>query len=305
MISQAELEEFFEGLVARVQSMGGHCAITSGMACVQYGVAQSTKDCDILCSKATLTKLFQVLSNTEFLCAKCSYRGHLTAPIDQRWLRGGWTAHVQWKSPGRDAHLDIFSVAPRATTQWESEMRGLLAGMHTVAELKRTDRAKDWPLADNLGVKLIEAADLRGWLHIHDSDPLRAIKARVPIPREIIELRPVLQLLVDDDPRLKSAVFAEIVFWQQLDRRRLEIHDTAVRPYFGAVKKDVRPAVDLAEQHAIRVSHAEALLPKCPILEYGIDRLISDARRATAEFVIATALEWLPDATRNFAGLEQ
>ncbi|HUP77042.1 MAG TPA: hypothetical protein VM260_00685 [Pirellula sp.] len=166
MISQTELEQFFEDLVAKVQSKGGKCAITSGMACVQYGVAISTKDCDILCSPDSMQSLFRLLVNTEFLGVNCSYRGHLTAPLDQRWQRGGWTSHFQGKHGGDFAHLDVFGVAPRATSSWELETRGLLASMHTVAEMKRTDRPKDWPFADALGVKLIEAADLRGWLHM-------------------------------------------------------------------------------------------------------------------------------------------
>jgi hypothetical protein len=44
MISQAELDRFFEQLVATVQAKGGVCAVTSGMACMQYGVAQATKE---------------------------------------------------------------------------------------------------------------------------------------------------------------------------------------------------------------------------------------------------------------------
>ena len=50
MIPQAELDRFFERLVTMVQTQGGVLAITSGMACVHYGVAQATKDCDLLCA---------------------------------------------------------------------------------------------------------------------------------------------------------------------------------------------------------------------------------------------------------------
>jgi hypothetical protein len=49
-LSYAELEQFYEGLVARAQSRGIVCAITRGMACVTFGVAQATKDCDLLCA---------------------------------------------------------------------------------------------------------------------------------------------------------------------------------------------------------------------------------------------------------------
>src|SRR5665213_1307374 len=42
--SYAELEEFYEGLVARARRRGIACAITSGMACVAFGVSAATKD---------------------------------------------------------------------------------------------------------------------------------------------------------------------------------------------------------------------------------------------------------------------
>ena len=50
MVPYAELEKFFTGLVATAQSRGITCAITSGMACVHFGVAATTKDCDVLCT---------------------------------------------------------------------------------------------------------------------------------------------------------------------------------------------------------------------------------------------------------------
>lgn len=305
MISQAELDHFYEALVSSVQARGGVCAITSGMACVEYGVAQSTKDCDILCSADSVAMLLDLLAETEFAGTACSYRGHLTAPLDARWMCGGWTAHFAWKSAEATAHLDVFGIAPRGSSDWMRGRRGLLAGMHTVAEMKRTDRAKDWPFATALGVKLLEEGNLDGWLHIFDADALRQAVLTAPLPDEIVRRRPVLQLLVQNDPRLRVGVFGETLFWQNLDRVRLDLHEAAVRKYLKAVRHDPdADASDLRTQHRVRVGHAEVLLPRSPLVEYGIERLIEEARRRTAEFVVPGALEWLPDATANFYGLE-
>jgi hypothetical protein len=38
-LSFAELERFYEGLVTKARGQGITCAITSGMACVEYGIA--------------------------------------------------------------------------------------------------------------------------------------------------------------------------------------------------------------------------------------------------------------------------
>jgi hypothetical protein len=304
MISQAELDRFYENLVSTVRANGGVCAITSGMACVKYGVAISTKDCDLLCSVETTSRLFDVLTTTTFAGASCAYRGHLTAPLDARWQRGGWTAHFQWKNEFLPAHLDVFGVAPRGSSPWEAEQQEALAGMHTVAEMKRTDRMKDWPFATALGMKLIEQGDERGWLHVFDARLLRDLKTRVPCPEEVIRQRPLLRLLMADDPRLDAAVFGEIVFWQQLGRLRFQIHESVVRPYFMAVKKD-RAAndLDLTVQHAIRVQHAETLLPQNPMRDYGLDRMVAEAREAALRLVAPGALDWLPDVSANFATL--
>ncbi len=47
-MTYAELETFFTGLVATAQARGITCGITRGMACVHFGVAATTKDCDVL-----------------------------------------------------------------------------------------------------------------------------------------------------------------------------------------------------------------------------------------------------------------
>jgi hypothetical protein len=304
MISQADLDRFYEGLVTGVRARGGTCAIAGGMACVQYGVAPSTKDCDVLCTVESLSILLDAIAESSFLGARGSYRGHLTAPLDRRWLAGGWTSHFEWQVPDAKPHLDVFGVAPRASTDWSQAISGLLAGMHTVAEMKRTDRGKDWPFASALGSRLIEAGDVNGWLHIFEVETLEAMSEAVPLPDEIVSQRPVLQLLRDRDPRLKQAVFGEMTFWQELDRHRLRLHEAAVRKYMLAVKRDPdADAPDLRAQHAVRIRHAEALLPHCPILDYGIERLIDDAKQSAGQLLAPGALEWLPNVAEHFVGL--
>lgn len=305
MISQAELDRFCEQIVATVQKDGGVCAITSGMACVYYGVAQATKDCDLLCAVGSVGHLWDVLRATPLQGVGCLYRGHVTPPLDPRWLRGGWTSHFTWDFGEAAAYLDVFSVAPRASGPWIADEAGVLAGMHTVAEMKRTDRAKDWPCATALGVKLLEDGDSRGWLHIFDVPTLREVFARVPLPDAAIAQRPCLALLRDDDPRLELAVFGETVFWQTLDRLRMQVYQTAVRSYFLAVKGDPLADVpDLDRQHEVRVRHAERLLPASPLRDYGLERLLAEAKSRAGGLLAAGALDWLPDASLHFAGLE-
>ena len=48
-------------------------AITSGLACVHYGVAETTQDCDLLCHTASFQTLLDLLQETR---------------VDDRWHRG-------------------------------------------------------------------------------------------------------------------------------------------------------------------------------------------------------------------------
>ena len=254
MISQAELDRFYEGLVTEVRTRGGVCAITSGMACVQYGVAQSTKDCDVLCVAGDAHSLFEILVNSRFFGSSCGYRGNITPPLDARWLAGGWTSHFHWRHAEAEAHLDVFGVAPRGSIRWEREIGGLYAHRHTVAEMKRTNRDKDWPFATALGVQMLTDGDSRGWLHLFDADILFEMVEKRECPEPIRQRRPILQLAFDRNPSLRPALIAERYFWHELDRVRIRIYEQAVRPYRSAVMHEqLRHEPELTVQHAARV----------------------------------------------------
>jgi hypothetical protein len=172
--------------------------------------------------------------------------------------------------------------------------------------MKRTNRGQDWPFVTALGVKLLEAGDPRGWLHLFNYDVLVQTAVKLSCPAEMIALRPVLGLLAPGDERLEVALKGEIEFWNQLDRLRIRVHEQAVRPYMLAVKRDPRsndPA--LHTQHLARVEHAERLLPVNPLREHGLERLIAEAKVQAARFVSPGALGWLPDVRGCFIGLSE
>lgn len=300
-IGYAELQRFYEALVLRAREAGVTCAITSGMACVAHGVAQTTKDCDLLCAPDAAERFLKLLTNTRFGNVLPQYRGHITPPLDARWLVGGWTSHFVWKSADRDAYLDVFGVPPRATSDWTEEIEGFYSSPHVVAEMKRTNRKKDWPFATALGVKMLKAGDERGWLHIFDDEALLSIKRRLDCPEEMAAHRPVLRLLSTTDSRLEAALLGERIFWEQLDRGRIKVYERAVRAYMLAVKKDSRSHdADLMVQHRARVEFAERLLATDPLKQYGVERLVSEARKQAEQLVAPGALQWLPDARKYF-----
>ena len=97
MMTYVEIESFFTGLIATAQARG----ITSGMACVHYGVAATTKDCDVLCACASADQFLDLIDETPVRGLRATYRGHLSPPLDARWLRAGCAAAGPRTSHGR------------------------------------------------------------------------------------------------------------------------------------------------------------------------------------------------------------
>lgn len=298
MLTYAELETFYLDLVSRARAEGVTCAITSGMACVHYGVAQTTKDCDLLCDPEAAERFLQIVETSRLEGVGPIYRGNLSPPMDKRWLARGWTSHFVWRTADDDsALLDVFGVPPRASSPWEDEIEGFYSSCHTVAEMKRTDRDKDWPYATALGEKMLQAGDERGWLHVFDSNRLLTLAGDIPFPEDMVQYRPTLSLLREGDAdQLEFAIRAEKEFWHQLDSVRIGIMRTNVRPYFLAVR-EASAGMDFSfeEQHKVRVEIAEKKLPTDPLHGMSPAEAAETARDKARHFLPESAVQWLPD----------
>src|SRR5204862_1979693 len=136
----------------------------------------------------------------------------------------------------------------------------------TVAEMKRTNRDKDWAFVTALGVRMLEAEDQRGWLHIFNAETLAKLLEDAACPAELAERRPALKLALNHDPRVAGALSAERRFWEELDRRRIQIFERHLRPYVSAVRK-VRHdrQLNLREDHGLRIDCAAKHLPINPL----------------------------------------
>src|SRR6267378_1047200 len=216
-MTPVELHSFYEDLVRQLRGRGVVCAITSGLACVHYGVAETTKDCDLLCHTSSVGDLLELLIETQIAGADCRYRGNISPPLDARWHRGGWTSHFEWGAEPGVVTLDVFGHALRESFPWVQELFGLYASPQTVAEMKRTNRDKDWAFITALGVRMLEADDARGWLHIFNSDTMLEWVGKQPCSPDLVERRPALKLAQQRDARLAGALNAERKFWEELD----------------------------------------------------------------------------------------
>ncbi|HNQ25079.1 MAG TPA: hypothetical protein PKK06_18525 [Phycisphaerae bacterium] len=305
MNRSTSLDGFYCGLLRRLRRKGVPCAITGGLACVEFGVVEHTEDCDLLCAPSAAETLLAALAVARFRGRGCRYRGAFGAPLAKPWLTGGWTSHFSWgESGGANPFLDVFGVPPRVTGSWQRRVRGLYADRRTVAEMKRTRRRKDWDQATALGLQMLKAGHSDGWLHIFDAEVLLSLADSVPCPGRLQARRPVLRLALEQNRWLERAVQTEVEFWSHLDRLRLKIYESRGRDYALAVMKDTRlKGAPLREQHARRLELAEQLLPERPLRGYGLDRLVAQARQATLTGLDPALADFLPDVRLHFAGL--
>ena len=307
-MNATELHQFYERLVQQLRERGVVCAITSGLACVHYGVAETTQDCDLLCHTRSFEELLDLLAATHLGGIDCHYRGNLSPPLDARWHHGGWTSHFEWGAGPETVTLDVFGHALRESTPWEDGLLGLYAAPHTVAEMKRTIRDKDWAAVTALGVRMIEADDERGWLHIFNADTLTELLQVHGCPSALAAARPALQLASAHDPRTAGALNAERRFWEELDRRRIQLLEGHLRPYVAAVRQArAGQALSLRADHALRLECATRHLPPNPLKDYGLQRYIGEAQAALVEAALipAGALTWLPDVMIYFEWLNR
>jgi len=300
-MDQFAIIEFYLDLARRAGERGIVCAITSGMACVAYEVADATKDCDMLCEPEHDEQFLQLLVESSLADSPCRYRGNISPPLDARWHRGGWTSHFEW--PGTEAFLDVFGIAPRARTAWQEEIQTPYAHPHVVADMKRTARHKDWPFINDLGVLLLSQGDQRGWLHILDAEMMHKLAVFVPPTSELVRQRPLLQLIGDHD-LLAAALDVERTFWQRVSDARLKWYEKPLKPYLVAVRKaEAGQELTLLQQHHIRVSCAEQHLPMRPLGTEEFAAMLSEARQITLARIHPSLEQWLPDIRSNFTFL--
>ncbi len=183
---------------------------------------------------------------------------------------------------------------------------GIYARHNVVAEMKRTSRPKDWPFATGLGGLMLMEQNQNGWLHIYDIDVLRHSLKTSGVPENLQIVRPLLKLApFDESLRVKRVLMREQVFWSELDEIRVRVFQHHLRPYVSAVRRASAGRRDLsvADSHAIRVECAEQHLPQQRLGDYGLDRMLKEARNNVAVTVGEDVIEWLPTAERNFYGL--
>src|SRR5207249_1822520 len=208
------------------------------MACVHYGLQQTTKDSDWIIPADDLARLRELFARLEGELPpwRVSYRQICGAPLEAEFMAHGWTSHLSvWDTAGSVEHkVDIFSKPPRVKSEELSADAEGWATRHVVAQMKRTDRDKDWPIIHRLGEQLWERHQAEGLLHITDVEALLgAWQAAAPAVRERMGARrPLLRALGPELKlerlRLERLFLLERLVWERVNQQR---HSRYTRPW--------------------------------------------------------------------------
>ncbi|NJK90782.1 MAG: hypothetical protein HC904_02470 [Blastochloris sp.] len=135
--------------------------ICSGQAVVLHRLAIMSKDGDWILreDEETLTHVLSVLQERG-----ATYR--FGAPLDLRWLRGGWSSHLEFRDEPLRVRTDFFTRPPRLSPAvlselWQTQQNcnPPFVGLRELAELKKTNREKDYAVIGELARKLISVED--------------------------------------------------------------------------------------------------------------------------------------------------
>jgi len=287
---------FYRSFQSLMQQHGIRHVLTSGMACVEYGIQQNTKDTDWIIHPDDLEKLITMLCECERGLAGCnwevSYRPLFGAPFVKGFHEGGWTSHLFiFDEPGSpEHHLDFFGHPPRVRfSEVFADSSLHLAKPLMVAQMKKTDRDKDWPMVESLA--WYAANDWDALLHLRTAEKLRQMWTDCPgdLRPTLVKRRPLLRELEIGELKLAKCLAVERMIWEQVNKQRYRRYQTEWKEFLRRWKSQndaVWPvACSFPQQHQLLCdATAHHKLPADPLGGTAERRiLVEQAWQAVAE----------------------
>ena len=256
----------FFALTEEFNANGAIALLASGQAVVFYRIALMSKDGD------------WVLRETSYACdhVRSVLAGHAAryrpgAPLDPRWLAGGWSSHFEFfDEKARRVRCDFVSRPPRiAPSELDAAFEAgagqrllRVIDLDRLIRLKQTQRAKDYPVIAELARLLPPERELE---LTTDPDRILALAGSHGAGSQRASVQAARAGRPREDVVVELA--REIDRMQNLDRTRMRLYERAAEPYLARFRSTVRPDASLSEQHAVAVSLAERLLPRDVVQE--------------------------------------
>ena len=239
--------------------------ISSGQAVVLHRLAIMSKDGDWILREEneTMAHVLDVLTNRG-----AHYR--FGAPLDVRWLSGGWSAHFEFRTDELRVRTDFVTRPPRLDPEsiahlWELDPKKPVLGLAALAEIKKTNREKDYAVIGELA-RLMESPREQMLFSRSARDLLQLTQNNPELANELAARRPLLRVTAAGLARLEEALDAERRDLIHANERRLTRYREAAQAWGAAwpsVEKEIS-RLALKSAHEIVVAHALELLPVAP-----------------------------------------
>lgn len=238
--------------------------LTSDPAVVLHHLAVMSKDGDwILREDEEASKhVLQVLEGR-----RAQYR--FGAPLDPRWLAGGWSSHLEFREGPLRVRTDFFSRPPRIPFHWlqrlwqEQEGRDpAFVDLRTLAEMKKTDRERDYSILGELARAMEDPRDQL--LYSRSArDLIELAGAHPELTDQLRAQRPLLAKVAEGRDALEVALDAERRASMRANEERLERYRAASEPWsrtWAAIARELEK-LPLLRAHERMVRAAEGVLP--------------------------------------------
>ncbi|OGV63230.1 MAG: hypothetical protein A3K19_13090 [Lentisphaerae bacterium RIFOXYB12_FULL_65_16] len=241
--------------------------VCSGQAAVLHRVAIMSKDGDWI-----LREDEEALSHVLGVLTKHGARYRFGAPLDRRWLAGGWSAHFEFHAGPLRVRTDFFTRPPRLTPAdlerlWAGAEQADIpvVGLVELAEQKKTNREKDYAVIGELSRRMTDPRDqLR---YSRSARDLIELSRRYPdLVQALLPARPLLGLMGAGIEPLEVALDAERRQAMHRNEDRLAVFTRAASAWASAwptVERQIG-GQSLRDAHVTVIRHAEQLLPFAP-----------------------------------------
>lgn len=267
MVLGSLLVSIYLDLTRELNAGAVRAILSSGQAVVLHRLAIMSKDGDwILREDAdTMWHVLQVLETH-------GARYRFGAPLDVRWMRGGWSSHLEFAHAGLRIRTDLVTRPPRLSA---ADLDGLwraaecqdvpYVDLRRLAELKKTNREKDYVVIGELARRMSEPRDQL--LYSRSARDILALAQRFPaLVSELSAARPLLAHVEKGRAALETALDAERRTLIRRNEDRLRAYLDAAQAWRAAWPEVERQTSGMAltQAHAVVVRRAEGLLPLLP-----------------------------------------
>jgi hypothetical protein len=238
--------------------------LSSGQAVVLHRLTIMSKDGDWIVKEddEALNHILRVLHQS-------GARYRFGAPLDKRWLGGGWSSHFEFMKDQLRIRTDFVSRPPRIGAErlahiWKEQENRVppFVDLVDLAELKKTNREKDFAVIGELARRITAVEDkvrysrsAREILNFYMRDPSLVVR--------ILAERGIGHEAIRNLESLETALDAERRRLIHVNEHRLARYAAAAQAWLE-IWKDVEREIaglPLPEAHLIVVNRAEGVLP--------------------------------------------